>query len=151
MLSRIVADVWGRHPSHEENFLKGYKIQRWILEVLPGAEGLEYERDENGKALRNLPYDIKYKGKTVDIKSSWNKSDDKQFLFTIENGKDGHHNCEYFLCVGLVDEKPVKLWMIPSKELDFHTNFTPAVRNSRPSKYDKWLVWKDKNVYSDGE
>lgn len=149
MLSRIFSDSWGRHPSHDENFMKGYKIQRWIMQVLPGAESKEFERDDEGKAQRNLPYDITYKGKTVDIKSSWNKWDDGQFLFTIENGVN-KHTCEYFLCVGLVDEQPIKMWMIPSKDLDFFSNFTPAIRNSRASKYDKYLVWSDENLLNQG-
>lgn len=150
MLSRIVA-AYQNEADHQENFLKGYKIQRWILSVLPGAKSLEYERDSNGQAMRNLPYDIEYKGKTVDIKSSWNSWDDQQFLFTIENGDENTHNCEYFLCVGVVDDVPIKIWMIPSKSLDFHTNFTPAIRNKRESKYDKWLVWKDHKALGKSE
>ena len=132
-------------PFHDENFIKGYKIQRWILDVLPGSTALEFQRNDSGKAMHNLPYDIEWDGLRIDIKSSWNGGDDIQYLFTISNKTEpGKHLCDYYLCVGIYEGRPRKIWFVPAIDLNFHTNFTPAIDSSRSSKYDKYLVWCSK-------
>lgn len=132
-------------PFHDENFIKGYKIQRWILDLLPDAKPVEFQRNDQGKAMHNLPYDIEWNNLAIDIKSSWNGGDDIQYLFTISNlTAPGTHLCDYYLCVGIYEGKPRKIWFVPAQDLNFHTNFTPAIDSSRSSKYDKYLVWVSK-------
>lgn len=134
-------------PARKDNFLKGYKIQRWVLDLLDGSKAVEFERSDAGTANHNMPYDIEWNGLKIDIKSSWVRSGDTQYLFTISNKvQPGIHLCDYYFCVGLTNGYPMKVWFVPAIDLDFHTNFTPAVDSPRKSKYDKYLVWTSKKL-----
>lgn len=131
---------WGRKKrgSTEDSLLKsevwkGRKGELFALTILEDSVDLNKEK-------MNRPFDILWRGKTVDVKTLNICKRKKIRGKEIKREPSGHwtvikgkNSADFYLCVCLENEKPKKIYLIPG------TAFKKAITIGNKSKYDKFL------------
>lgn len=110
----------------QTNVHKGMFAEKEAVKILSGSVRI------NRRFHKQSPYDIEWNGKKIDVKSA-NKSHYK-FSFNLAGSQN---RSDYIFCMGYINNKIHKLWLIPSAVF-------PQEKNSiafgcKSSKFDKYI------------
>jgi hypothetical protein len=89
---------------------------------------------DNNESGMNKSFDLFWEGKRVDVKSCnlYARPGKKKGKWWVFNKNKGE--ADYYFCIGLVDDKPVKYWMIPAPAFGKSTTI-----GFIKSKYEKYV------------